>query len=208
MRPKEQYRLEIEPDDSHGVLNVAILTSIYEASFFPAPRRASNQRLHSNSESNGWLIDLRVPLADGKFLRPLALEMAALLSSRSIQQVAGAGYGAFFLIGGILAVGEGFKSGLIRESRKSYGLGKIVEGGLEHARPTFIVDDILSSGGSALRAAALLRQEGYLPTGVLTVCRYGWKQGEKSLRQAGLTCLSLVKIHRRCDDRPAETSSL
>jgi orotate phosphoribosyltransferase len=120
--------------------------------------------------------------------------MAAVLAHRSVYQIAAAGFGAFFLVGGILAVSIGFKGGLIRESRKDYGFRNLVEGSLDTHRPIFIVDDILSSGKSALGVAGLLRQEGFSPTGVLTVFRYGWRQGDGRLRQAGLSTESLATL--------------
>lgn len=191
MRSKEHYRLEVRSGTSADILR-----KIYEASFFPSPQKTAVKSCSSESPPNGWFVDMRVPLAEGRLLRPLASEMAAVLTHRSVCQVAAAGFGAFFLVGGILAVSVGVKGGLIRESRKDYGFRKLVEGGLDPQRPTFIVDDILSSGESALRTAALLRQEGFSPAGVLTVFRYGWRQGDERLQRAGLSTESLATLQR------------
>jgi orotate phosphoribosyltransferase len=167
---------------------------IYDASFFPSPQMEASG--DSEEVPGRWAVDLRVPLAKGRLLRLAAKEMAAVLAHRSVDQIAGAGYGAFLLVGGILLSGDGVNGGLIRESRKPYGFNRIVEGGLNAERPLFIVDDILSSGQSALRTAVLLRDEGFRPAGVLTVFRYGWKEGLARLQDAHLVVESLATLHR------------
>jgi orotate phosphoribosyltransferase len=96
---------------------------------------------------------------------------------------------------------------LIREARKPYGFHRIVEGGLNTERPVFIVDDILSSGKSALRAAVLLREEGFRAVGVLTVFRYGWKEGLERLQDAHLVAESLATLQRRAEGNSQVTYS-
>jgi orotate phosphoribosyltransferase len=166
------------------------LKHIFEASFLPS-------RLGGDDESGSpeWSIDMRIPLSRGDLLRAVAMQMTAVLDREKISQVSGAGFGAFFLLGGILATTMGLNGGLIRESRKEYGFKKRVEGGLDRHRPIFIVDDVLSSGKSAISAAKVLREDGFLPVGVLTVLRYGWRQGDESLRQAGLVSESLADLY-------------
>ena len=112
MRSKDHYRLEIRSST-----NPEILKEIYEASFFPSPQTWAAVNDRSEDSSDRWSVDLRAPLAEGRLLRLVATEMAAVLSDRSIDQIAGAGYGAFLLVGGILTAGVGVKGGLIRESR-------------------------------------------------------------------------------------------
>jgi orotate phosphoribosyltransferase len=185
VRSKEHYQLEVRSGTSPGILK-----NIFEASFCPLPRKPG-----AESSFSEWSVDMRVPLSEGLLLRPLAAEIAAVLAHHAVSQVAGAGFGAIFLVGGIVAAATGFKGGFIRESRKDNGFRKLVEGGLDRQRPTFIVDDVLSSGKSAISTAAVLRQEGFLPAGVLTVLRYGWKQGDDRVREAGLISESLATLY-------------
>jgi orotate phosphoribosyltransferase len=191
MRSRDYYRLEVRlPADAASV------KEIYEASFFPSPQMETAAG-DSEAATDRWALDLRVTLANGRLLRLAAKQMDALLAHHSVDQIAGAGYGAFLLVGGILTVGAGVNGALIRESRKPYGFGKVVEGGLNPEHPVFVVDDILSTGQSALRAAVLLREEGFRPAGVLTVFRYGWKEGLERLQDAGLIAESLATLQRR-----------
>jgi orotate phosphoribosyltransferase len=170
--------------------NPALLRNILEAAFLPLPRGIDGQ-----SNSGDWSIDMRIPLSTSSVLRPLAAEMIALLEQHNVAQIAGEGLGAFFLVGGIVSAGADLSGGLIRESRKGYGFRKRVEGNIDQLRPAFIVDDILSSGKSALTAAGALREEGFSPVGVLTVFRYGWRDGDSRLRDAGLISESLATLY-------------
>jgi orotate phosphoribosyltransferase len=184
MRYKDDYRLAVRPP-----ANPEVVRQIYDASFIP----------DTNVKPPGrprWMVDLRVPLSDGRWLAPAVAQMAAVLRRHAVDQAAGAGYGAFLLVGGIIAADVGMKGGLVRESRKPHGLQKLVEGSLNKNRPVFLVDDILSSGQTALRAVLTLREEGFHPVGVLTVFEYGWKEGAARLRQACLCAESLATIER------------
>jgi orotate phosphoribosyltransferase len=189
VRSKEHYHLEIRPGISPNLIK-----TIVEASFLP-----SVDNIGAATNSLEWSIDMRVPLSAGFFLGPLVAEMRDILSDQLFSQVAGLGFGSFLIVGGILAASEGFSGGLIRESRKEYGFRKLIEGQLDAKRPIVIVDDVLSSGRSAARAAAVLRKEGFDPVGVLTVLRYGWKEGDQRLRDAGLTSDSLATLYSQCD---------
>ena len=200
MRSKDHYRLEVRLS-----ANAESVKQIYDASFFPSPRMEAAG--DSEEVPRRWAVDLRVPLAKGCLLGLAAKEMAAVLAHHSVDQIAGAGYGAFLLVAGILTAGAGVNGGLIRESRKPYGFNRIVEGGLNAERPVFIVDDILSSGRSALRAAVLLREEGFRPIGVLTVFRYGWKEGLERLLDAHLIAESLATLQRPTEGNTQVTDS-
>src|SRR5450755_4584262 len=57
-----------------------------------------------SGRTSQWALDLRVPLSEGNLLGPICRHMHPLLSERGISQIAGRGYGAFWLIGGLLAL--------------------------------------------------------------------------------------------------------
>lgn len=185
VRSKEHYTLEVRLGTSPSILR-----SIVVASLLPLAAATS-----SDSNSLRWAIDMRVPLSEGGSLRAVAVELAAVLANYGISQIAGAGFGAFFLVAGIVALNVDVSGGLIRSLRKDRGFHKRIEGRLSRQRPMFIIDDTLASGESALQAAAVLWSEGYSPTGVLTVLRYGWERGDCKLREAGLISESLATLY-------------
>jgi hypothetical protein len=105
MRSKDHYWLEVRlSTDAESV------KQIYEASFFSSPQ------MEASGDSEGlpdrWAVDLRVPLANGRLLMLAAKEMAAVLAHHSVDQIAGAGYGAFLLLGEFLYVALASMEGL------------------------------------------------------------------------------------------------
>jgi|SRR5215469_1989590 len=176
-----------------------VLEGVLRNSYF-RPEEKAYLRRYPREISKGAL-DTRVALSQTRFLHPIAEAMREILESHRVSQIVGKGYGSFFLIGGILGLGNGITGGLLRDSRKSYGFRQLVEGGLDKTKPVFIIDDVLSTGQAAGETVKHLRREGFHPAGLLTVFRYGWYDGEKSVRSLGLDCLSLGTLDWRTLDR-------
>ena len=184
MRSKDYYELEVRDG-----ANPFLIRHVVEESFRPLPPNTGNAACAA-----GWSVDMRLPLSKGGLLGPVVMELISVLERHKICQIAGAGFGAFFLIGGILAEADYICGGLIRPSRKHYGFRRYIEGDLDRARPIFIIDDVLSSGSTALNAASTLRNEGFQAAGVLTLLRLGWRGGDHKLRQAGLDTECLATL--------------
>ena len=157
----------------------------------------------------GWLLDTRTPMLDGEIFAEAGGVLADRLRSRGVDQVAGFGYGAFPLVCAVVAQGSAeqpLRGGFIRERRKAYGRRRLVEGPLDRSRPVALMDDILNSGRSAVRAAALLRQDGFQVAGVVTLFTFTWSGGRARLEGDGLWVESLLELNLRESARPAETS--
>jgi|GEM_PF-4390535 len=183
--------LIVEPD------NLALgptLRRIARLGFIP---RSEREYVRASGRVSPWAMDLRIPLSRSELLRPVAAEMARLLAERGVRQVAGYGYGSFFLISALLSAGE-LTGGLVRPERKAYGYRKLIEGSLDPARPVWLVDDLLSGGHTAAAAVAALRSEGFNPTGLLVMFRFGWKRMTQArrLRRLNLEALSLGSLYR------------
>ena len=167
---------------------------VYDRSFFWARERPYWKRDNGSPrvEASRWALDTRVGLAHADLLAPIADALSIILRERGITQIAGYGYGSFLLMGALLRSASGLTAGMIRESRKQYGFRNRVEGALTNDVPTVIVDDIVSSGRSALRAAADLRVEGFKPVGVLAVYVYAGRRAELRLGARDLTLDALA----------------
>ena len=111
-----------------------------------------------------------------------------------IHQVAGQGFGSFALVGGMVAAGHDLRSVLIRSERKRHGFQEILEGSIDTREPVAIVNDLLSTGHTVLRSAAILREHAAHPTIALTVFRYAWRGGRELLRFNGIGFLSLASL--------------
>jgi orotate phosphoribosyltransferase len=57
----------------------------------------------------------------------------------------------------------------VRKEAKSHGTGQLVEGPLRSGDPAVVVEDVITTGASALRAAAAVEQFGATVLGVLAV---------------------------------------
>lgn len=175
----------------------------YDRAFFWARERPYFRPLSGQpgaalaAEPSPWALDARVPLAHADLLRPIASRMSGILQERGIRQIAGYGYGSFLLLGAVLQATPGMSAGLIRDSRKRYGFRRLLEGDLKPGTPIVIIDDVVSSGQHAMRAAAELHAEGLRPAGVLAMFVYSWKGAEGRLSKNGLWLESLATIRHR-----------
>ncbi len=152
----------------------------------------------------GWLLDTRIPMLEADIAQEIGGVLVERLRARGVVQVAGFGYGAFPIVSAVInsagaAAGEvpGFRGGFVRERRKAYGRRRLVEGPLDRAAPVVLVDDILNSGRSAARAAALLRSDGFEVPGVLTLFNFTWSGGKTRLEREGLWVESLLELNLR-----------
>jgi len=184
-----RHHLHIHAADVAGVIE-----AVYDACLFERANRSYHYERNGQESVAEWALDLRRPLSQSAFLGPLATAMNEELRRLGIRQVAGQGYGSFALVGGMVAVGHDLRSVLIRDERKRHGFQEILEGSIDVREPVAIVDDLLSTGRTALRSAAILRAHAMHPTMALTVFRYSWRGGRELLRFNGIGSLSLASL--------------
>jgi orotate phosphoribosyltransferase len=83
---------------------------------------------------------------------------------------------------------------VVRKQAKDHGLGKLIEGAIHAGDRAVIVDDVLTSGGSLLKAVAAARGAGLEVTHALVIVDRNEQDGRKKIEQEGLTLLSLLTI--------------
>lgn len=145
----------------------------------------------------GWLLDTRTAMLDGEIFAETGSVLAKRLRAKGVFQVAGYGFGAFPLVCAVLAADPQFKGGFIREQRKRYGRRRLVEGPLDRELPVALMDDILNSGRSAVRAIGLLKAEGFQAAGVATLFNFTWSGGRERLEKDGLWVESVLELNLR-----------
>lgn len=79
----------------------------------------------------------------------------------------------------------------VRKQAKQHGTGKRVEGPFEAGDQVVVVEDVITTGGSALTAVDAIRAEGGLVLGVLAVVDRE-EGGREALEAAGLSVRSLA----------------
>jgi orotate phosphoribosyltransferase len=183
-----RHRLQVHVAELAPVLLEAYDRAIYESFERTYVRRGNDQG------RSRWALDLRKPLSHGAILAPIARELAAGLEEAGITQVAGFGFGAYPLVGAVVAVSPSLTGGLVRPAAKEYGFGERVEGDLDPGLPVALVDDLLGTGRAALSAAKLLGAQGFEVSEVHTVFAFAFRSGTTVLGQAGIAqrCLATL----------------
>ena len=83
---------------------------------------------------------------------------------------------------------------VVRKQVKDHGLGKLIEGAVRLGDRALIVDDVLTSGGSLLKAIAAARQAGLVVSHTLVIVDRKEQDGRARVEQAGVKLTSLLTI--------------
>ena len=80
----------------------------------------------------------------------------------------------------------------VRPKPKDHGMENLIEGKIEKGRRVVLVEDLVSTGGSSLKAAEALRDAGFLLEGMIAIFTYGFDVAARDFEEAGipLICLS------------------
>ncbi|MFQ5702848.1 MAG: orotate phosphoribosyltransferase [Gemmatimonadales bacterium] len=81
----------------------------------------------------------------------------------------------------------------VRKERKRHGLARQIEGCFWNGARVVVIEDVVTTGGSALRAIEILGQEGAAIAGVLTVVDRQ-EGGKEAIERAGYSLRSLVTL--------------
>ena len=79
----------------------------------------------------------------------------------------------------------------VRKEAKSHGIGKLVEGPVAAGDAVVVIEDTVTTGGSAARAVEALRQMGAVPVGVLALVDRE-EGGREHLESLGLAVRALT----------------
>ncbi|MBH0199284.1 MAG: orotate phosphoribosyltransferase [Nitrospira sp.] len=90
---------------------------------------------------------------------------------------------------------------VVRKQAKDHGLGKVIEGAVRSGDQAVIVDDVLTSGGSLLKAVAAARSAGLAVTHALVIVDRMEQDGRKKVEEEGLTLFSLLSIEDLMKER-------
>jgi len=83
---------------------------------------------------------------------------------------------------------------VVRKQAKDHGLGKLIEGAFQPGDRAVVVDDVLTTGGSLLKAVAAAREAGLVVTHALVIVDRKEGNGRCKVETEGLTFLSLLTI--------------
>ena len=79
----------------------------------------------------------------------------------------------------------------VRPKPKDHGMGNQVEGEIKMGSKVIVVEDLISTGGSSLKAVAALREYGVEVIGMVASFTYGFPVAEEAFREAGVRLITL-----------------
>ncbi len=79
----------------------------------------------------------------------------------------------------------------VRKESKAHGTGKLLEGPFREGDRVAVIEDVITTGGSALRAIEAVRSANGSVAGVLALVDRG-EGGRQAIEQAGVAIISLV----------------
>lgn len=80
----------------------------------------------------------------------------------------------------------------VRAKAKSYGLGNQIEGGVEKGESTIVIEDLISTGGSALSVVEALKFIGANVRAVLSIFTYGFDKAIKRFEEVDVPIFTLT----------------
>jgi orotate phosphoribosyltransferase len=81
----------------------------------------------------------------------------------------------------------------IRATPKDHGLENLIEGDLKPGSKVVVIEDLISTGGSSLKAVEAIRNAGCHVVGMIAIFTYGFPVAEKKFEEAK------VKLKTLCD---------
>lgn len=88
----------------------------------------------------------------------------------------------------------GLPMGYVRGEAKSHGRGNRIEGRMEKGAKVVVIEDLISTGGSAIEVVQALREEGAEVLGIASIFTYGIRKGLARLEEAGTVNRSLSNL--------------
>jgi len=109
-----------------------------------------------------------------------------------VEVIAGVATGAV-AHGALVAEKMGLPFIYVRSEPKSHGLENLIEGNLETGQKVVIIEDLVSTGGSSLKAAAAISNFGAKVLGMIAIFTYEFPQAQENFSKAGLRLTTLSR---------------
>ena len=104
--------------------------------------------------------------------------------------VAGVATGAIAQ-GALVAEELGLPYCYVRPKPKDHGMGNQIEGTIPEGAKVVVVEDLISTGGSSLKAVAALREAGFDVIGMVASYTYGFPVAEEAFKEANLKLVTI-----------------
>lgn len=147
------------------------------ASGWKSPIYCDNRRVNSYPEVRSYV---KLRLANLIFEHFPEVEAIAGVATGAISQ------------GALVADELNLPFAYVRPKPKDHGMGNQIEGELAVGAKVVVVEDLISTGGSSLKAVEALRQAGIKVLGMVASHTYGFPVAEKAFREADVQLFTLT----------------
>ncbi len=79
----------------------------------------------------------------------------------------------------------------IRAKPKDHGMTNLIEGRIVPGQKVVVVEDLISTGGSSLKAVQALKEQGIEVLGMVAIFTYGFPVAEEAFKAAGVKLVTL-----------------
>lgn len=121
------------------------------------------------------------------------IELARLIAEEFPEATAVAGVATGAIAQGALVADElGMPFAYVRSKAKDHGMQNLIEGTLPEGAKVIVVEDLISTGGSSLKAVEALRAAGFEVVGMVASYTYGFSVAEEAFRDANVRLVTLT----------------
>jgi orotate phosphoribosyltransferase len=146
--------------------------------------------------ASGWkspiYCDNRKTLSYPQLRTFIKVELARLIKEKydDVEVIAGVATGAIAQ-GAMVADELGLPFVYIRSSAKDHGLENLIEGDLKPGQKVVVIEDLISTGGSSLKAVEAIRKDGCEVLGMMAIFTYGFPVAAERFKAAGVELTTL-----------------
>ncbi|MDR0865116.1 MAG: orotate phosphoribosyltransferase [Candidatus Symbiothrix sp.] len=131
----------------------------------------------------------------------IKLELARTILEKydDVTAIAGVATGAIAQ-GAMVAEELNLPFAYIRATPKDHGLENLIEGDLKPGAKVVIIEDLISTGGSSLKAVEAVRNAGCHVAGMVAIFTYGFPVAEEKFREAKVKLTTLCNYDAILDE--------
>ncbi|MBB3187786.1 orotate phosphoribosyltransferase [Microbacter margulisiae] len=146
--------------------------------------------------ASGWkspiYCDNRKTLSYPEIRNFIKIELARIVREKFDEATVIAGVATGAIAQGAMVAEElGLPFIYVRSKPKDHGLENLIEGDLPPRSKVLVIEDLISTGGSSLKAVEAIRNDGSDVIGMLAIFSYGFAVAEKQMRDAKVECVTL-----------------
>jgi len=146
--------------------------------------------------ASGWkspiYCDNRKTLSYPAVRNLVKMELVRIISEKykDANAIAGVATGAIAQ-GALVADILGLPFVYVRSAPKDHGLENLIEGELKPGSKVVVIEDLVSTGGSSLKAVEVIRNSGCEVMGMVAIFTYGFQTAEQQFKKANVPLTTL-----------------